>query len=120
MRTRHILELISGEGRDTEMAKIITRVISTFDASGNATLVVPNGAESVALKFYENAPSDTGQQIAVILLVPDPPTVSGTHARLFTIVPDGQPIPDGFIKYVATFPYGPTKLLVHCIEVRTP
>jgi len=97
--------------------KIITRVISTFDASGNATLVIPNHAESVSLKFYENAPEDVGQQIAVILLVDDPPVVTGTHTRMFQIVPDGEPVPPEFKKYIATFPYGPTKLLVHCIEV---
>ncbi len=99
------------------MTKIISRVISAFDLSGNATLVIPNHAESVSLKFYENAPLDVGQQIAVILLVDDPPVIGGTHKRMFTIVPDGQPVPVEFIKYVATFPYGPTKLLVHCVEV---
>jgi hypothetical protein len=99
------------------MTKIITRVISTFDTSGNATLVIPNHAESVSLKFYENPPDDIGQQIAVILLLDDPPIVAGTHERKFVIVPDGQPVPVEFKKYVATFPYGPNKILVHCIEV---
>jgi hypothetical protein len=99
------------------MIKIITRVISTFDASGNATLTIPNHAEIVSLKFYENPPSDVDQQIAVILLTDDPPTVTGTHERKFVIIPDGQPVPVEFKKYIATFPYGATKLLAHCIEV---
>ena len=99
------------------MTKIITRVIATFDASGNASLVIPNGAESVSLKFYENAPSDVGQQIAAVLLVDTPPVTPGTHTRSFIIVPDGFPVPTNFKKYIATFPLGPTKMLVHCIEV---
>lgn len=101
------------------MAKLITRVISTFDATGNAQLTIPNGAESVALRFYENAPADVGQQIGVILLVDEPPMVPGNHIRSFVMIADGQPVPLEFKKYIATFPYGSTKLLVHCIEVAT-
>src|SRR5271157_2051654 len=98
---------------------IIKEINATFDAGGNATLVVPNGTVSIALKFWENAPHDVGQMIGVIGLIDDPQSIPGTHSRLFTMLADGSPIPSNFKKYIATVPFGPTKTIVHVIEIST-
>jgi hypothetical protein len=88
-----------------------------FDSNGNATLVVPNGTVIIDLKFYENAPHDVGQVISVVGLIDDPQRIPGTHDRLFTMIPDGEPIPATFKKYIATVPFGPQKVIVHVIEI---
>ncbi len=104
------------------MAKIITRIISGFDSNFRAILNIPNGAESVALRFYETTeihpdPERLDAQVAVVVLVDSPPIIPGTHQRRFILVHDGAAIPSNFKKYVATFPYGPNKVIVHLIEI---
>jgi|SRR5215472_36029 len=100
------------------MPQILTSVTSSFDAHGNATLVIPNGAEIVSFKFYEGDASDVNQEVGVVFIVDDPQTTPGTHKRMFQLLPDGAPLPDNFKEYKAgPLPYGPSKLLVHCVEI---
>jgi hypothetical protein len=102
------------------MTQILTSVKQSFDASGNATLVVPNGAEIVAWKFYEGDTSDLNQQVGVVFLIDDAVN-AGTHMRMFELLPDGHPVPPNYKAYKAgPLPYGPSKIIVHCIEVFPP
>jgi hypothetical protein len=99
------------------MTTIIKELGTAFDNNGNATLVVPNGTVSIGLKFHENAPHDVAQVISIIGLIDDPQLIPGTHSRLFTMIPDGHPIPANFKKYIATVPFGAAKVIVHVIEI---
>lgn len=102
------------------MTTIIKEFGAEFVDNGmgpTATLVVPNGTTIISLKFYENAPKDVGQVIAVVGLLSDPQSIPGTHNRYFTMIPDSNPIPANFKKYIATVPYGPQKGIVHVIEI---
>lgn len=104
------------------MTKLIVHSFSGFDATGRAVLTIPNGAESVGLRFYGTTeinpdPTRTNAQVGVVLVVEDPPTLPGTHTRTFMLVPDGTALPANFIKYVGSFPHGPDKILTHTIEV---
>ncbi len=104
------------------MALVIKRIIAGFDNNGNAQLTIPNGANSLALRFYETTelgsdPARSNPQISVTVLIDNMRPDSGTHTRLFILIPDGFATPPNFKKFIATFPHGKNKNIVHVIEV---
>ena len=97
------------------MSKTIQRYLGTFTALGQVvTLAIPIESETVALRVYE---SEASPQIGITATVPVLLTTPPTYNRLFQLIADGVPLPETFKKYIATFPFGPQKNLVHIIEV---
>jgi len=104
------------------MALVINRIIAGFDNNGNAQLTIPNGATSLALRFYETTelgsdPERSTPQISVTVLIDTLRPDSGNHTRSFILIPDGFSTPQNFKKFIATFPHGKNKNTVHVIEV---
>ncbi len=104
------------------MAHVITRIIAGFDNNGNAQLTIPNGAHSLALRFYETTelgadPARSNPQISVTVSIDTLRPDTGTHTRSFILIPDGFSTPPHFKKFIATFPHGKNKSIVHVIEV---
>ncbi len=104
------------------MANVIQRLIAGFDNNGVAQLVIPNGATSLALRFYETTelgpdPTRANPQISVTVLIDNAGKTTGSHTRMFILIPDGFNTPPNFKKFVATFPHGKNKSIVHVIEV---
>ena len=101
------------------MQATIQRIFGTFTTVGvPVALTIPVASRTVALRFYE---SEISPVIGIIVVtVPDPsgaPSSNATYRRLFQLVADGDPLPSTFKKYVATFPFGPNKNIVHIVEV---
>jgi len=100
-----------------DVTLILTSLKQPFDSNGNAILMIPNGAKIVAWKFYEGDTRDLSQQVGVVFEIDDA-VDRGTHPRMFELLPDGHPPPPNYKEYKAgPFPYGPAKVIVHCIEV---
>lgn len=123
MRTATIQDL-TYMSRGTEM-QIIQRIATTFSNDGIATLQIPNGAKILGLKFADNpaemGPYDPQRRNAMVgcVVLYDPTIETGTHSRTFLRLPDGMPVPPNFLKYIASYPFGPQKSLVHVIEIGT-
>lgn len=103
------------------MAKLIKRVTSGFGIDGLAKLEVPNGAESLALRFLETNeinpdPLRMNPEIKITYMI-DSEANAGTHSRIFMLIPDGSPTPPAFKKFVGTFPRGKDKRDTHVIEL---
>jgi hypothetical protein len=83
-------------------------------------LLIPLHAEDVALRVlcrYEPEDDPPAPTVVVITVkdTPDPvPTPSVT--RNFILLPEGDPLPDDFAKYIGAVPFGPDKLVVNIVE----
>ena len=98
------------------MPKVITQFDAVFAEIGEpVSVTVPLNASEVALRVYR----DEGKLSLFFLLdpgvSPDP-----TFTRAFQLIGIADPVPDTYVKYIATMPFGPDKVETHMIEVLPP
>jgi hypothetical protein len=84
-------------------------------------LRIPTACQEVALRVYDKyvppaAPPPPSVGVIAVAEVP-PPTLPAWTTRFFELVQDGEVLPDTFLKYIGTVPFGPEKEPVHIIEV---
>jgi len=82
---------------------------------------IPCEFQEVALRVYDKyvppaAPPPPSVGVIAVAEVP-PPTLPAWTTRFFELVQDGEVLPDTFLKYIGTVPFGPEKEPVHIIEV---
>jgi hypothetical protein len=83
------------------------------------SITFPFGTE-VAFRVYDKyLPNQVPPPPSIgIVTAEDPTTISPVMiTRNFILVPGADPLPDNYLKYVATLPFGPTKETVHLIEI---
>jgi hypothetical protein len=93
---------------------VVTGIFKAIDQP--VTLILPSDATELALRVKTNPPEDIDPSIELVFLDVVGP-VGATFNRTFELNPDGEPLPETFVKYVATIPFGPLKTIVHMIEV---
>jgi hypothetical protein len=104
------------------MSKLIQRFTASFPEVGQVVSVqIPTWCEEVALRVYDkyNPPMPPPvPELVIVTVAGDPPSAPPTYiTRNFMLVPDSQALPDTFLKYIATIPFGPDKQIVDLIEI---
>jgi hypothetical protein len=98
------------------MAKIIKSYNASFEGINlPITLTIPKGSEEVALRVFR----DQEELSLFVLFDPSLPS-TGTYTRTFELIGVDDPLPDNYVKYIATLPFGPSLTQVHLIEVMQP
>lgn len=96
------------------MAKQLVTVTGSFQKPGIViNLAIPNHSSEAAFRLHRNPGSNPEIEI---VMIQDTNDQAGFHNRAFLMSADPV-LPDGFIKYVGTIPFGPGKVMVHIIEV---
>ena len=100
---------------------IVQRFTAVFPVVDQVVSVqIPTWCQEVALRVYDRyvPPEPPPDPELVIVTLAGTPTDPPTYVtRFFTLVPDNQPLPENFVKYIATVPFGPDKQTVDLIEV---
>lgn len=95
------------------MPKVISQYDAVFTAIGTPVAVaIPTAAEEVALRVYR----DEGK-LSLFFLVDPSLSPDPTFTRSFQLIGIADSVPDTYVKYIATLPFGGDKTEVHMIEV---
>lgn len=104
------------------MAKFIQRFTAILPGLGSVvSLSIPTDAAEGGLRVYDKyeppAPPPL-PTITIVVIANNPPPADQTFlTRNFMLVSDIDPLPDNFVKWVATVPFGPEKQTANIIEV---
>jgi hypothetical protein len=95
------------------MAKIIKSYNASFEGINlPITLAIPKGSEEVALRVYREQ-----EELSLFVLIDDSVAGTGAYTRTFELIGIDEPLPDNYVKYIATLPFGPSLTQVHLIEI---
>ena len=93
------------------MSKMLFTYSGLLTGIGEVTsLEIPTDAAEVSIHIEGADPS------VVIRAVSDSDPTGIVKTRNFTMVADGEPLPDNYVKYIATFPFEKVGI-IHVIEV---
>jgi hypothetical protein len=95
----------------------LRRIITGFASDGTAKLTIPSFGQFHQFWFgYQNDIQNLDPGVGVVISIEDG-IITPSFTRNFLLLPFGDPLPTGFIKYIGRINWAPRTGLFACVEM---